>query len=231
MERKGSKRVDVAGANDKRAITAVFCGLLVGDFLPIQLIYKGKTPPHYKFPSDWDITHSPRHWSNESTMLDYINNIILPYVEHARDGYSKDTPALVIMDNFKGQITQAVTDLLETHNIHTCLLPANTTDQLQPMDLSVNKSAKSFLKRCFEQWYLDKIIKQLNGKDIETTELEPIGLNLTTLKELMAKWLVEMADSLLKTHSSLSTVSSKLASLQLLMVTLKRRRRRRRRVK
>ena len=52
MERKGSKRVDVAGANDKRAITAVFCGSLVGDFLRIQVIYKGKTPrchPHYKF--------------------------------------------------------------------------------------------------------------------------------------------------------------------------------------
>ena len=62
------------------------------------------------------------------------------------------------------------------------------------MDLSVNKPAKSFLKRCFEQWYLDEIIKQFNGKDIESTELESIGLNLTTLKELMAKWLVEMAD-------------------------------------
>ena len=121
MERKGSKRVDVAGASDKRAITAVFCGSLVGDFLPIQVIYKSKTSrchPHYKFSSDWDITHSPRHWSNESTMLDYINNIILPYVEHARDDYSKDTPALVIMDNFKGQITQAVTDLLETQYSH-----------------------------------------------------------------------------------------------------------------
>ena len=68
MEEQGSKRVDVAGANDKRQITAVFCGSLVGDFLPVQVIYQGKTPrrhPKFEFPPDWDIIHSPKHWSNE----------------------------------------------------------------------------------------------------------------------------------------------------------------------
>ena len=33
MEKQGTKRVDIAGANDKFLITAVFCGSLVGDFL------------------------------------------------------------------------------------------------------------------------------------------------------------------------------------------------------
>ena len=37
MDQQGSKRVEVAGANDKRLITAIFCGSLVGDFLPIQV--------------------------------------------------------------------------------------------------------------------------------------------------------------------------------------------------
>ena len=52
------------GISDKRQIRAVFCGSLIGDFLPIQLIYKGETAgcqPHYKFPSGWDITQSPKH--------------------------------------------------------------------------------------------------------------------------------------------------------------------------
>ena len=42
MERVGSKRVEIAGLDDKRQITAVFAGSLTGDFLPIQLIYQGK---------------------------------------------------------------------------------------------------------------------------------------------------------------------------------------------
>lgn len=44
MERKGVKRVEMTGVDDKRQITAVFCGSLIRDFLPVQLVYKGKTP-------------------------------------------------------------------------------------------------------------------------------------------------------------------------------------------
>lgn len=141
MEMQGSKRVEITGIADKRQITAVLCGNLVGDFLPVQLIYQGKSDqchPHYEFPDDWDITHSPWHWSTETTMLQYIENIILPYVEGVRHRLRCDSAAaLVIIDNFKGQITPAVNNLLESNNIHTCLLPPNTTDCLQPLDISV----------------------------------------------------------------------------------------------
>ena len=197
MDKQGSKRVEVVGVDDKRLITAVFCGSLVGDFLPIQVIYQGKTTrchPRYEFPSDWDITHSPKHWSNEETMVRYVKNIIIPYVRRTRGGFDDNTPALVIMDNFKGQITTSVTDLLETNNIHTCLLPPNTTDLLQPMDVSVNKPAKDFLKRRFEDWYAHELAKQFAGRDVESTDLQPISLGLPVLKELGAKWMVEMAE-------------------------------------
>ena len=52
-----------------------------------------------------------------------------------------DEPAVAIIDNFKGQITETVTSSLETNNVHVCLLPPNTTN-LQPMDSVVNKLAK-----------------------------------------------------------------------------------------
>ena len=76
MEEKGSKRVEVAGLNDKRQITAVFCASLVGEFLPVQLIYQGKMAaclPRYVFPDDWNVTHPPNHWGNEEKMKEYIH--------------------------------------------------------------------------------------------------------------------------------------------------------------
>ena len=75
MEKMGTQRVEIIGVNNKRQITAMFCGTLSGDFLPIQLIYQGKSPrchPHYDFAAGWNITHSPKHWSTEDTMLEYI---------------------------------------------------------------------------------------------------------------------------------------------------------------
>ena len=197
MDHQGSQRVEVAGVNNKRLITTVFCGTLTGDFLSVQVIYKGKTPqcyPRYHFPPEWDITHSLKHWSNEVTMLQYVENMIVPYVRATRSAFTDETPALVTMDNFKGQITSVVTNLLEENNIHVCLLPPNTTNLLQPMDLSMNKPAKDFLKQRFKEWYAEQVIKQLDGRDQETTTLEPISLGLPVLKELGAKWMVGMAE-------------------------------------
>lgn len=198
MEQKGAERVEIVGVNDKRQITAVFCGTLLGDFLPIQLIYQGKTQrchPRYEFPLEWHVTHSPKHWSTEQTMLEYIEHIIVPYVKTTRDLLNDNKPALVIIDNFKGQITASVNALLDSHKIHVCLLPPNTSDLLQPMDISVNKPAKDFIKREFEQWYAEQVMQQLQGQeDIETAELQEINLGLPALKELGAKWLVNMAE-------------------------------------
>jgi len=61
MDKKGRKKVPIAGHNDKRQITAVMCGALTGVILPI---YQGKTKrchPPFEFPQDWLISHSPSH--------------------------------------------------------------------------------------------------------------------------------------------------------------------------
>ena len=201
MHNKGSRRVELVGLNDKKQITTVFCGSLVGAFLPIQLIYKGKTNrchPYFEFPLDWDITHSPKHWSTEQTMIQYVENIIVPFVERTREslGEGEDKAAVIIMDNFKGQITPAMNELLEQHNILSCLLPPNTTDHLQPLDLSVNKPAKVFLRGEFQKWYSEQIMQQLDNPaaDLSTAELQPVDLGMAAMKQITGQWLVNMAD-------------------------------------
>ena len=204
MDRCGSKRVEIVGTDDKRQITALFCGTMLGEFLPIQLIYKGKTDrchPKFQFPNDWDITHTPKHWSNEETMQRYIEKVIIPYVQRVRDDIGSDKTALVIMDNFKGQTTEAILDFLENNNILVSLLPPNTTGDLQPMDLSVNKPAKDYIKRCFEEWYASEIVKQLEESEDEEVSLQPVNLSFPVLKELGAKWLVGMEEYIQKNPS------------------------------
>ena len=62
--------MEISGVDDKRQITALLAGTLSGHFLPAQLIYAGKTPaclPKVQFLSDWHVTFTPNHWSNEDT--------------------------------------------------------------------------------------------------------------------------------------------------------------------
>ena len=106
----------------------------------------------------------------------------------------ENAPALVIIDNFKGQITAKVNTLLEDNNIHVCLLPPNTTDLLQPMDISVNKPAKEYLRRMFQRWYSEQIMERIEEEGVDATEITPIKLGMPILKELGAKWISEMGE-------------------------------------
>lgn len=197
MDKEGSKRVEIAGVDDKRQITAVFAGSLTGDFLPPQLIYKGTTQrclPTVQFPSGWHITCSENHWSNESTMKAYIEKILLPYVRDKREELklAADYPALVIFDKFTGQGTENLLKLLEENHIYFVMVPANCTDRLQPMDISVNKPAKNFLRQQFQEWYADKICNQLSQKE----GMSPVDLRLSIVKPLGAQWMIKLYDYL-----------------------------------
>lgn len=122
-------------------------------------------------------------------MIEYIERIILPYVEGERKELklSVDQPAVAIFDVFKGQQTEGVLKILEENNIlvvsHS--VPANCTDRLQPMDLSVNKSVKEFM--C-SKWYSDQGQDQLN----EESEITPVDLKMSTMKPLGARSLAFM---------------------------------------
>jgi hypothetical protein len=84
---------------------------MTGRFLPPQLIYGGKTDqchPKYKFPDNFHIIHSENHWANESTMIQYLKNIITSFVDEIKEELNLPVrqKALVIFDCFRGQITK-----------------------------------------------------------------------------------------------------------------------------
>ena len=195
MEKEGAKRVQVIGADDKRQITAVFAGTITGEFLPPQLIYQGTTTrclPYIKFPAEWHVTFSANHWSNEATMVQYIKHILLPYLANKRCclQLEPDYPALVIFDNFKAQITEGVLQLLEDNNIRIAMVPPNCTDRLQPMDVSVNKAVKNFLRQQFQRWYADQVCEQL----ARNKNSELVDLKLSIVKPLGASWMIKAYD-------------------------------------
>ena len=189
MEAKGAKSVEAVGKDDKRQLTAVLAGSLTGDLLPPQIIYQGKTPcclPKHSFPEKWHITYSINHWSNEDTMKEYVDNVLLQYITEKRQslGLAIDYPALVIFDNFKAQCTSAFLTQLDQNNINVVLVPPNCTDRLQPLDVSVNKAVKNQLRTEFQSWYARQVLRQR-----QEGQQKIIDLKMSTVKPLSAAWI------------------------------------------
>ena len=70
-------------------------------------------------------------------------------------------PTALVLYTFRGQCTERILSKLEENNVRVVIIPANCTDRLQPLDLSVNKVAKDFLRTQFSNWYADQICSQL----------------------------------------------------------------------
>ena len=92
---KGSKTVQIKGVEDKRQITATFAVTASGSLLPIQLIYSGETKcriPKYDFPSCFNVTFTPNHWSNYEKCVRLFKKIIFLYLKAKKEmlGYPNE---------------------------------------------------------------------------------------------------------------------------------------------
>jgi hypothetical protein len=194
---EGSKQVPIVGIEDKREITALLGSTAAGQLIPPQLLYPGKTNqchPKYEFPDNWDIHHTPNHWSNEASMLHYISEVIVPYVEQTREHLQlgPGQKALALFDVFAAHRCASVRDALAKANILQVFVPAGCTGELQPMDLSVNAEFKAAMKTQFTNFYADKVAACLrDGGDASSVTVD---LRLSTLKPLHAMWIVSVFD-------------------------------------
>uniref|UniRef100_A0A1X7USG5 DDE-1 domain-containing protein n=1 Tax=Amphimedon queenslandica TaxID=400682 RepID=A0A1X7USG5_AMPQE len=190
----GAKSVPIKGLTDKRSITITFVITLSGNFLPMQIIYSGKTkaslPRSFQFPQGFSLCYNEKHWSNEETTLNLIKTIVKPYVVSKRQELklAPTQKALMVWDVFRGQMTEAVKTKLRSMSIELVAVPANMTHFFQPLDLTVNGAAKKFTRNEFVTYYSSTVQKELsNGKCIEDIEVD---LKLSTIKPLHAQWLI-----------------------------------------
>ena len=206
MAAKGSTNVTIHGCNDKRTITATFIITLAGEFLPIQLIYGGKTLqslPKYRFPESFSLSVNEKHYSNTDESLKLFNEIIIPYINSKLVRSSRDIPddqyALVIMDVFTGQKTREVLNLLKDNKILVTNVSPNMTKFYQPLDLTVNGYTRKFMARKFNCWYTDQISLRLE-KGIPVDEID-IKLRLSLMKPLHAEWIADFYNHITSSES------------------------------
>ena len=193
------QRLPIKGIDDKRQITATFTVSMTGKFLPIQLIYKGKTLrclPRFNFPADFNVAFSDNHWSNTEKSIEPFKKVIFPCLKQAkaRLKYPKEQISLIIMDTFKGQDNDVILDLCEKRMCQVVVVPHNLTNKFQPLDITVIKPAKSFMSSKYNEWFSKQVSQQLE-QGIQPANVK-VCLGLIELKLMPAKWILELYNHL-----------------------------------
>ena len=71
-------------------------------------------------------------------------------------------------------------------------VPTNWTNYFQPLDLTVNKSSKDFLRKEPQSWYSQEILKQMEaGKRSDQIKVD---VHVSVVKPLHATWIVKYCD-------------------------------------
>ena len=192
IAKKGEKSVPITNVFDKRQITGTFAVTLAGDFLPIQIIYQGKTDrchPEYKFPEKFRITHTENHWPNEEKCKEFVNKALMPYVNKKRQELKlqKKLEWLLIADVFKGQYTQDVQNLVLNKREKMVLVPNNMTNIFRPLDLTANRVCKAFVRKESQLWFSEQLKHQIQ-RGCAPEEVK-VDVQISILKPLQAKWL------------------------------------------
>ena len=138
---RGSRQVPGLVKKALAQITKVTAISLVGDLVPYQLIFGGKTSavfPSEVIPADGSFySATPSHFANAATTLEFVSKIILPHVEANRrrriaQGKSTQTEeerrwSILIWDNFSAHKDKNVEEFLLQNRIKPMYLSPNCT--------------------------------------------------------------------------------------------------------
>ena len=133
---KGTKKF----SSNVTIVDASTCAIAIsGKFLPIQLIYRGKTTqslPRYHFPAGFSLSVNEKHFCNCRESVKFLNEIIVSYVKNILESKDLGQITLVMMDVFTGQITSDGKEVIQDTNRSVTAVPANITRFYQPKGLS-----------------------------------------------------------------------------------------------
>jgi len=196
-EKRNSSSVAVIGAEDKRQITACLASALNGELLPLQLIFQGKTErslPDRTAASIASLCHltcSENHWSSQTTMKQYISEIIMPYAETCvrKHRLHADAHIILVLDAWAVHKSEEFRLFLRTQHprIHLVFVPANCTSKLQVAGVALQRPFKHSISRRFNEWAVGQIKEQIQaGSVVGLTELLKMGI----IKPLVLQWCV-----------------------------------------
>ena len=165
ITQKGDKNVVIRKQNqEKLRITCILSIFVDGDKLPPYIIFKSKAKNNKIFDNLKDniylknnkifINFNSNAQSTTEIILDWIDKVYNPYI-------NKDPllgNALLIIDKASSHISDEIIESCTGKFKDISILPAGCTNILQPLDIAINKTFKTYIKEKYIRYCIRKNI-------------------------------------------------------------------------
>ena len=150
---KVAKKVRITGTKGgKKHVTYVVLCAAAGKMLKPMVIFKGRTQRSVSKVayqrSKVFVTYQHKAWMDESLMKQWIKEVL--------PKYTKGRHCLLVLDSFRGHLTEAVSRSLGAANATAVVIPGGCTGKVQPVDVSLNKPIKDTVRGQWEEFMMHK---------------------------------------------------------------------------
>lgn len=151
IEKRGTSDVKInTTGNEKAKFTVVLCATADGGKLPAYVIFRRKTIPAIKVPPNIVLS------ANSKSCMDSVETQLwAEKIWNKRKNTFFDKKGLLILDSAPGHKKDTTLDKFKKMKTTIAMIPGGLTKKLQPLDISVNKSFKAYLRRQWEDWMVD----------------------------------------------------------------------------
>ena len=148
---KGSTSINVkTSGGEKSHFTVVLSCLADGTKLRPLIVFKRKTMPKEKIPSEVIVMVQQKGWVDENILLQWLEKVWFK-----RPGALLKPDSLLVWDMFRAHLLDSVKRKLKENKTRQAVIPGGTTSILQPLDVCLNKPFKSNMRELWNNWMLN----------------------------------------------------------------------------
>ncbi|CAI7893733.1 unnamed protein product [Closterium sp. NIES-53] len=153
IEHRGARSVLIRTAGyQKTRLTVMLACTASGEKLRPWVWFKMKNVPNCEIPEGIVVQAQDNGWMDESAVQTWLSKEVLPHLNPQRGQNARR--AMLVLDSYRGHITQTMLQSYRTHSITPAVIPAGCTSQIQPLDVSINRCFKAAVRARYARWFM-----------------------------------------------------------------------------
>ncbi|CAI7934352.1 unnamed protein product [Closterium sp. NIES-54] len=154
VDQTGVRSVPIRSAGyQKERVTVMLACTADGEKLKLWVFFKRKMVPKGDFPPSKNVVvaANPNGWMDTNGVMRWLDECIKPFTRPRFDRQARST--MVVLDSYRRHLTDAVKENFADLDIMPAVIPSGCTAEVQPLNVSINKSFKASIHQHYQSWF------------------------------------------------------------------------------